>query len=229
MQEFINNKEEKDIFISVEEILHNKSDIPMLLDPILPKVGLACLCGIPETGKSNFLRQLSMSLVSGNTNFLGMSLTPTHYRAIYVSTQDDKDTIAWALRKQNKVIKGKNEDFSNLEFCFETENLILILNRKLTQTPVDLVCIDTLDDIESSMDTFLNMYSQLAQVHNCLILFTHYLDEEVKKQIETIIELKNDNKDSKIKYLRIVKGVKKKEQRLLFRQETMTFEETENI
>ena len=49
-------------------------EIPTLLDPLLPKSGLVCLAGSSDTGKSAFLRQLSMSVSAGSKTFLGMRL-----------------------------------------------------------------------------------------------------------------------------------------------------------
>ena len=67
----------------------NIREIPTLLDPLLPKSGLVCLAGSSDTGKSAFLRQLSMSVSAGSKTFLGMRLNVVHHSAIYVSTEDD--------------------------------------------------------------------------------------------------------------------------------------------
>lgn len=56
----------------------NVQEIPSLLDPLLPKVGLACLAGSSDTGKSAFLRQFSMCVAAGLPSFLGMKLNVEH-------------------------------------------------------------------------------------------------------------------------------------------------------
>lgn len=47
----------------------NVQEIPSLLDPLLPKAGLACLAGSSDTGKSAFLRQFSMCVAAGVDSF----------------------------------------------------------------------------------------------------------------------------------------------------------------
>ncbi|MBO4819858.1 MAG: AAA family ATPase [Prevotella sp.] len=73
------------------EMLLNKNvrEIPSLLEPLLPVSGLVCLTGSSDTGKSAFLRQLSMSVSAGLDSFLGMKLNVVHHSAIYVATEDD--------------------------------------------------------------------------------------------------------------------------------------------
>lgn len=74
------------------EMLLNQhvTEIPTLLEPLLPQSGLVCLAGSSDTGKSAFLRQLAMSVCAGLKSFLGMKLNVRYHSAIYVSTEDDE-------------------------------------------------------------------------------------------------------------------------------------------
>ena len=83
----------------------NIREIPTLLDPLLPKSGLVCLAGSSDTGKSAFLRQLSMSVSAGSKTFLGMRLNVVHHSAIYVSTEDDEIANAYLVARQNMDMK----------------------------------------------------------------------------------------------------------------------------
>ena len=52
----------------------NIEQIPCLVEPFLQQVGLACLAGSSDTGKSSLLRQLAISIVTGapeGDSFLG--------------------------------------------------------------------------------------------------------------------------------------------------------------
>ena len=77
------------------EMLLNKNiqEIPALLEPLLPKSGLVCLAGSSDTGKSAFLRQLSMSVSAGLKTFLGMKLNVEHHSAIYLQRMTRLPTL----------------------------------------------------------------------------------------------------------------------------------------
>lgn len=74
--------------------------VPMLLDPILPQVGVVALGGSSDTGKSAFLRQLACAIATADSEFLGFKLNSKHHNAIYVSTEDDKLAVSALLHKQ---------------------------------------------------------------------------------------------------------------------------------
>ena len=61
-----------------------------LLEPILPRTGVAALVGTSDSGKSTLLRGLAMAVASGSTEYLGFRLCPKHRSAIYVATEDSK-------------------------------------------------------------------------------------------------------------------------------------------
>ena len=56
-------------------------EIPTLAEPLFPKVGMACLAGSSDTGKSAFLRQMAMAVSAGLQYFLGMKLNVVHHSA----------------------------------------------------------------------------------------------------------------------------------------------------
>src|SRR5688572_10256307 len=88
-------KSEPKYFVSGEELL-NKGivEIPTLIDPILPKVGLVAICGSSDAGKSSFLRQLATAIVLGDSKFLGFTIKAKHQSTIYVSSEDDENAVS---------------------------------------------------------------------------------------------------------------------------------------
>ena len=100
------------------EMLLNKNikEIPSLLEPLLPKSGLVCLAGSSDTGKSAFLRQLSMSVSAGLKTFLGMKLNVEHHSAIYVSTEDDETANAYLIGRQNNDLNMDPASLRGLRF-----------------------------------------------------------------------------------------------------------------
>ena len=72
---------ETSLTVSAEDLLNrNITSIPCLVEPFLQKVGLACIGGSSDTGKSSFLRFLCLSIVSGKSDFIGFSLNAEHKR-----------------------------------------------------------------------------------------------------------------------------------------------------
>ncbi len=47
------------------------TELPKLIDPIFPKVGVVSLVGSSDTGKSTFLRQMALSIAFNFDEFLG--------------------------------------------------------------------------------------------------------------------------------------------------------------
>ena len=216
--------------ISATDLLNRQiKDIPYLVEPILQKVGLACIAGSSDTGKSSLLRNLCMRIVSGKSEFLGFQIHSKHRRAIYVSTEDDETAMAYLLNKQNKDMGVASTDVQGLKFIFDTENILQTLDEELTCAPADIVCIDAFTDLygksmneSNQVRSFLNEYSQLAQKHQCLMLFLHHCgkrteDGEPSKhnllgsqafeaKMRLVMELRSDIVDTSLKHLCIVKG-----------------------
>lgn len=215
---------------SATELLNRKIvEIPCLLEPVFPKVGICAIAGSSDTGKSSLLRQFAISIVLNRDNFLDFKLNVDHRRAIYVSTEDDEYAISYLLSKANNEYKLNAEDYKGLQFIFETENLLDRLNSLLTQQKVDVIIVDCFTDLygksmndTNQVRTFLNDYSQLAQLHKCLIIFLHHTGKRTDElapskhnllgsqgfeaKMRLVIELRADSIDADKRHLCIVKG-----------------------
>lgn len=88
------------VYTAKQLIDYETKEVPMLLDPLFPKVGVVALAGSSDTGKSAFLRQLACAIATAKSEFLGFRLDSKHHNAIYVSTEDDKLAISALLQKQ---------------------------------------------------------------------------------------------------------------------------------
>jgi len=224
--EAVNNEE----FIVTATTLLNMgiNEIPTLLDPILPKVGVAAIIGSSDTGKSSYLRQLAFEVANGSTTFLGFKINANHQSAIYVSTEDDELAISVLLNKQfGEREKSINTD--RLKFIFQTDSLLKRLDNEITKHPVDLVVIDAFADIYhgqmnqiNEVRGFLNNYSNLAKKHKCLIIFLHHTGKRTDSlvpgkenaigsqgfegKMRLVIELRKDPNIAGVRHLCIVKG-----------------------
>ncbi|SMC33685.1 AAA family ATPase [Moheibacter sediminis] len=174
-------------------------ELPKLIDPIFPQIGLASLVGSSDTGKSTFLRQLAVSIAMGLDKFVGYKLNPIHRNVIFISTEDDPVSTSISIKKPvSRILKETKKDIqllNHLKFIFEVDtnadssnNIIKVLEKDLLKTPVDLVVVDAFTDIFSGdinsstkVREFLNQFSKLAKAHNCLILFLHHTGKKTHK------------------------------------------------
>ena len=235
-------------------LLQNVTEIPTLWVAYMQKAGLGCICGASDTGKSAFLRQLAMCVAAGRDKFLGIPLHPIHRSVIYVSTEDDALATAYLLYKQNKDLKIPVEELRGLRFIFDATDLLQQLEERLTAQPADLIIIDCFADLyygnineSNQVRTFLQQYLQLAERHQCLVLFLHHCGKRTEDlppskhhllgsqafegKMRLVFELRTDIDSNQYKHLCCVKGNYLSQQdksasiKLKF-QENMTFENT---
>lgn len=216
--------------ITAADLLRRKVEsIPCLIEPIFQRVGLAAVAGSSDVGKSAFLRQLAFEVGTGQSHFLGWPIRAKHRSAIYVSTEDDENATAYLLYSLNKQRQRNPADCNGLRFVFETHDLLNELDRRLTQAPADLVVVDAFGDLytgdankTNQIRQFLHDYSQLAQKHECLVLWLHHTgkrtdDEAPSKhnviggqgfegKMRLLVELRRDHHDHSRRHLCIVKG-----------------------
>ena len=223
------SKVKAQIYTADELLRRGVKELPTLLDPILPQVGLAALAGSSDTGKSSFLRQLAIAVALGDRSFLSWKLHLRHQRAIYVSTEDDDYAVAHLMQKANRSRNLPDKAYKRLTYVFETDNLLDRLQDELDAFAVDLIVIDAFADLygksmndTNQVRTFLNDFSQLAQQYKCLIIFLHHTGKRTEElepskhnllgsqgfeaKMRLVIELRNAPDDCSLKHLCIVKG-----------------------
>ena len=214
------------------EMLLNKNvrEIPSLLEPLLPKSGLVCLAGSSDTGKSAFLRQLSMAVSAGLDSFLGMKLNVEHHSAIYVATEDDETANAYLIGRQNNDMNLAPSSLRGLRFIFDCEEVVAELDKRLATHPADLVVVDCFSDLytgsmneSNQVRQFLKQYCQLSIRHNCLVIFLHHCGKRTESfmpskhnllgsqafeaKMRLVLELRNDITDVTCKHLCCVKAM----------------------
>lgn len=214
-----------------EELVGNTiTEIPMLINPIFPKVGVVAIAGSSDTGKSSLLRQLGMDIVSGKENFLGFRISATYRSVIYVSTEDDEFAISSLIKKQN-VGNLSPETFRGLRFIFDTDKLYQKINSELERQPADVIIIDAFSDLYSGdlnrvneVRNYLHGFVGVANKYSCLIVFLHHTSKRTENlppsknnligsqgfegKMRLVIELRKDfqNPSSHLRHFCIVKG-----------------------
>jgi RecA-family ATPase len=223
------NGESKGSYSGNELLSRKIENIPTLVDPIFPAVGLVAIAGSSDTGKSSFLRQLAVSIVLGLPSFLGLQLNTKYHKAIYVSTEDDDFAVSFLLNKANKKFGRLPSEYDGLTYIFDTENLLTTIDKKLSAAPCDAFFIDAFTDLygksmndSNQVRTFLNEYSQLAQKHSCLGVFLHHTGKRTEAlepskhnllgsqgfeaKMRMVAEIRTDPNDPAKRHLCIVKG-----------------------
>ena len=166
------------------------TELPKLVDPIFPEVGLVSLVGSSDTGKSTFLRQLALTIALKIDNFVGYPVNAKSPNIIYISTEDDPISTSIGVKKQTegltKLLKINLENLNHIKFIFDGDDLDSdsIENRLeniLENTDVQLVIVDAFTDLfaydinsSTAVRNFFKQFSKLAKKYKCLILFLHH-------------------------------------------------------
>jgi RecA-family ATPase len=243
----------KVVYTAKELIALGDVEQKYLMEPILPQRGCAVLAGKPDTGKSQFARQLCIHIASEKDEFLGFNINAIHKKALYLATEDDVDSTKFLINKQ---FKGLDVEFNdNLRFIFADTlthaEILNTLKAELTADPVDLVIVDSFGDIFNSNDSNNNMamrntvkdFDRIAKTHGCLILFVHHINKKgysqspsqehfqggsgLVQKVRLAIQLSEGDGD--IRYLSVVKGnycpktYKSNSRILLFSEENFLF------
>lgn len=220
----------KSDFIFTGEALLNMriEELPHLIKPLLPKIGVAAIAGSSDTGKSSFLRQLAEEIVLRKEQFIGFPIMAEHHSVIYVSTEDDAYSIAYLLRQQAGAAISP-EQLGKLRFIFDTEDILIKLEEALKVQRADCVIIDTYTDLyagdlnaSNKVRTFVQGFSTLAVKYECLIIFLHHTGKRTQDfppskdnllgsqgfeaKMRIVLELRKDFADPHLRHLCILKG-----------------------
>lgn len=249
-------EEEKVMYNAVELMEMGDVETRYLIDPIFPQKGSAVIAGKPDTGKSQFARQLCIQVALGIKEFIGFEINPIHNKSIYIATEDNLEATRFLLSKQVNGLGEKAKE--NLRFMFadtmEQEDILKQLDIALTEEPADLVVVDSFGDIFKGGDTNNNMamrntvksFDKIAKHHNCLVLFVHHINKGAYRvapgqehiqggaglvqKVRLAIQLSEG--EGNIRYFTVVKGnycpkeYKQNSLELNFSEETFLFSNT---
>jgi len=247
-------KQSKNVETTGEQLLLSEiKEIPCLVYPFLQQAGLACLAGSSDTGKSSLLRQMAISIVTGESDFLGFKIKARHHSVIYVSTEDLERETAYLLSRQAQSYAPNL--LQGLRFVWEIEKLNVKLDKCLTAKLADLVIIDCFADAyggdlkdTQKIRSYLHPFQELALKHDCLFLFLHHTGKRTENyepnknnllsgqgfeaKMRLVIELRADLTNPLQRHFCIVKGNylpashKKESYILQFDEQNFTFSNT---
>ena len=213
-----------------EMIMTQPAENPTLLEPILPRSGVVALVGSSDSGKSSLLRGLAMAVVSGKEEYIGFRLNTRYRRAIYVSTEDDQQSVGALMRRQTGSPTGLEAmEYDGLHFIFDTDNLLATLELGLKSYVPDVVIVDAFADLyagpmneNNRVRGFLQGFAQLAAKYDTLFIFLHHTGKRTESlapskhnaigsqgfeaKMRLMMELRPDPERHDIRHLCIVKG-----------------------
>lgn len=217
--------------ITGEQLLNMpNTKVEYLVEPIFRRVGLACLGGGSDAGKSAVLRQFAVDIVSGNDEFINFKLDARHRSVLFVATEDSAEDTLAMLRMRPPVDPGRLKGLRFLfSSAFDISQLCDEVQRRISRKPVDAVMIDAFGDAfgadvkdSHKIRAFLHPFQVLAEKYRCLIVFLHHTSKRTEEvppnknnllagqafeaKIRLLIEFRADPHDSELRHLCIVKG-----------------------
>jgi RecA-family ATPase len=217
------------IFIPADKLFSQESkEEKFLIDKIIPIASLTGLVGESDTGKSSFLRQLAISIVYGDDDFLGFKINSGCKNVLYISTEDGSIATSDWLKKHLGQDLPNNDLLSRLRFIYSTERIVSNLKEVVMTNCIDLIIVDSYADIfEGNMNqsnevrNFLNQFNNLANEYGTTIIFLHHTNKSAvgkpnkkfisgshgfEAKMRSVLYLTKDANDDNLRNLSVVKG-----------------------
>lgn len=227
---FILEGELDKLFIGADIIKNKDYDsIEFLVDKLIPQGTLCALVGESDTGKSSLLRQLGLSLVYGDSDFLGFKLKESCRNVIYVSTEDGEMATSVWLNKHFGEDKAEDDRLAKLKYVYNTEGIISNLKEVVKTNCVDLIIIDSYADLftgsmnnSNEVRSYLNMYNNLANQFGITVIFLHHTkkasagmapnknsilgSQGFEAKMRSVLMLTKDDSDESLRHLCVIKN-----------------------
>ena len=218
-------------FLIGADVIKNKNykEVEYLVDKLIPKGTLCALVGESDTGKSSLLRQLAVSMVYGDEDFLGFKMKSSCNNVLYVSTEDGEMATSVWLNKYFGQEKSKDDILSRLNFIFSTDGIISNLRDAVKNDCIDLIIVDSYADLfTGSMNNsnevrgFLNQYDNLVNEFGTTVIFLHHTKKSsagsrpnknnilgsqgFEAKMRSVMMLTKDNENKSHRHLCVVKN-----------------------
>lgn len=243
-------------FLIGADVIKNKNykEVEYLVDKLIPRGTLCALVGESDTGKSSLLRQLAVSMVYGDEDFLGFKMKSSCNNVLYVSTEDGEMATSVWLNKYFGQEKSEDDILSRLNFIFSTDGIISNLRDSVKKNCIDLIIVDSYADLftgsmnnSNEVRSFLNQYDSLVNEFGTTVIFLHHTKKSsagsrpnknnilgsqgFEAKMRSVMMLTKDNDNKSHRHLCVVKNnympeTNKSESFVLKFNEKLAFENT---
>ena len=243
-------------FLIGADVIKNKNykEVEYLVDKLIPRGTLCALVGESDTGKSSLLRQLAVSMVYGDEDFLGFKMKSSCNNVLYVSTEDGEMATSVWLNKYFGQEKSEDDILSRLNFIFSTDGIISNLRDSVKKNCIDLIIVDSYADLftgsmnnSNEVRSFLNQYDNLVNEFGTTVIFLHHTKKSsagsrpnknnilgsqgFEAKMRSVMMLTKDNDNKSHRHLCVVKNnympeTNKSESFVLKFNEKLAFENT---
>jgi archaellum biogenesis ATPase FlaH len=219
----------QDTFTLYELLKMPETEIPFVVENLIPESSITFLSGDSDGGKTSIYQQLCLSIIQGNTEFLGLKLRAKNKSALIINSEDSPLSIKVRLVKQLAGIKLSPEESKRLTVMTLSKETETKIESHLKKNPVDLVVIDAFSDVydgdtrsDNAARIFMNKFIVLIQKYGCTILFIHHIGKgkesagpnkdsmlgtvAIHGKARSVLMLTKEKSHPKIKSLKIVKG-----------------------
>jgi len=179
----------KDQF-TLEELLElDVTEIPFLVDKLIPKESITFIAGSSDVGKSLFYTQLALLLILDKKEFVGFKINSKYKRVILASTEDGAVAISSRIRKQLNGATIETNIRKRMTVLTTSTNLESRIEKLLKEQKSDLVVIDAFADVyggdintSNQVRAFLNNFTRLSREYQCAVLIVHHIGKGKEKQ-----------------------------------------------
>jgi KaiC/GvpD/RAD55 family RecA-like ATPase len=174
-------------FTAHDLLTSDLDEIPYLLEPLIPRAELTALIGPGDVGKSILLRDLAISIVNQEDDYLGYRLHLRAGKVLYVSLEDNK----YRLANQIKRTRINLESSLNLKFItmlIEEGDCFDELETAVHGNDYDLVVVDPVSNMifdewkdQGALRQALMKFNLLAIEHECAVILMHHITKEASR------------------------------------------------
>ncbi|MBX2955440.1 MAG: AAA family ATPase [Cyclobacteriaceae bacterium] len=174
--------------ITAKELIDRPfTKLPMLVEGLIPSVGLSVFAGSSDLGKSSWLRQFAIHLVNGEERFCGFKLNPVHKNVVFVCSEDDASMTQHYLHN----LKPNRSGLESIRFIFDSVDLVGCIEKSIKETPADLVVVDCMLDFyggarsisqANELRAWLGPLKRIANKYNTQVILLHHVGKRADEK-----------------------------------------------
>jgi len=177
----------KDLLTLDELLSLDVSEIPFLVERMIPKYTITFITGESDIGKSLLTSQISLA-VCYREKVVDKLIYADFKKAILINTEDSHYALSYRLKKQIEGMHIEEHSDKRFKILLNPDSLIKRITQLLEEEPVDLIVIDAFADLFTGdinqsprVREFLQKFSNLIIKYHCTFLIVHHIGKGKEK------------------------------------------------